>query len=81
MELLKERLLGGAAGLMNTRSVLIQDLLGKTPSSCASWKLSNLLGNVEHSVGYPRSPPQHPCKSWFLIHSITEGGGLQGEGC
>lgn len=81
MELLKEWLLGGAAALMNARSVLIRDLLGKTPSSCASWKLLHLLVNVEHSVGYPRPPPQHPCKSWLLINSITEGGGLQGEGC
>lgn len=66
---------------MNTRGVLIRDLFGKTPSPCASWKLLNLLGNVEHSVGYPRSPPQHSCKSWLLITIITEGGGLQGEGC
>lgn len=67
VELLKEWLLGSAAALMNTWSVLMLDLLGKTPSSCASWKLLNLLGNVEHSMGYPRSPPQHPCKSWLLI--------------
>lgn len=81
MELLKEWLLGGAAALMNAQSVLIRDLLGKTLSPCASWKLLNLHGDVEHSMGYPRSPPQHPCKSWLLINTISEGGGLQGEGC
>lgn len=69
---------GGAAALMSARSVLIRDLLGKTP--CASWKLLNPLGNVEHSVGYPRSAPQHPCKSWLLINSITEGWRAAGRG-
>lgn len=60
VELLKEWLLRGAAALMNARTVLTPDLLGKTQSSCPSWKLLNLLGNVGHSMGCPRSPPQHP---------------------
>lgn len=39
-------------------------------------ELLNLLGTVGHSKGCPMSPPQHPCKSWLLINSITEGGGM-----